>query len=74
MSENLHQFSEFVSCFFLLQILIVTLRAAFPNVIRFCCCAAAIYFGYCFCGWIVLGPYHTKVHTLCCSFTQKQVT
>lgn len=43
------------------QILIVTLRAAFPNVIRFCCCAAAIYMGYCFCGWIVLGPYHTKV-------------
>lgn len=47
--------------FFFAQILIVTLRAAFPNVIRFCCCAAAIYLGYCFCGWIVLGPYHTKV-------------
>lgn len=46
---------------FPLQILIVTLRAAFPNVIRFCCCAAAIYMGYCFCGWIVLGPYHAKV-------------
>lgn len=43
------------------QILIVTLRAAFPNVIRFSCCAAAIYMGYCFCGWIVLGPYHVKV-------------
>uniref|UniRef100_A0A3P8TNW3 Mucolipin TRP cation channel 1 n=1 Tax=Amphiprion percula TaxID=161767 RepID=A0A3P8TNW3_AMPPE len=28
---------------------------------RFCCCAAAIYLGYCFCGWIVLGPYHAKV-------------
>ncbi|XP_051904747.1 mucolipin-1-like isoform X2 [Hippocampus zosterae] len=46
------------------QILIVTLRAAFPNVIRFCCCAAAIYLGYCFCGWIVLGPYHTKFRSL----------
>ncbi|XP_037545273.1 mucolipin-1b [Nematolebias whitei] len=46
------------------NILIVTLRAAFPNVIRFCCCAAAIYFGYCFCGWIVLGPYHTKFRSL----------
>lgn len=43
------------------QILIVTLRAAFPNVIRFCCCVAVIYLGYCFCGWIVLGPYHVKV-------------
>ncbi|XP_028266893.1 mucolipin-1b [Parambassis ranga] len=46
------------------NILIVTLRAAFPNVIRFCCCAAAIYLGYCFCGWIVLGPYHTKFRSL----------
>ncbi|XP_057673407.1 mucolipin-1-like [Corythoichthys intestinalis] len=46
------------------NILIVTLRAAFPNVIRFCCCAAAIYLGYCFCGWIVLGPYHSKFHSL----------
>ncbi|XP_043989936.1 mucolipin-3 isoform X2 [Gambusia affinis] len=45
------------------QILILTLRAAFPNVIRFCCCAAMIYLGYCFCGWIVLGPYHDKFRT-----------
>lgn len=43
------------------QLLILTLRAALPNVIRFCCCAAMIYLGYCFCGWIVLGPYHAKV-------------
>lgn len=43
------------------QILIVTLRAALPSVIRFCCCVAVIYLGYCFCGWIVLGPYHVKV-------------
>lgn len=47
--------------FFLHQILIVTLRVALPNVIRFCCCVAVIYLGYCFCGWIVLGPYHVKV-------------
>ncbi|KAJ8251667.1 hypothetical protein GJAV_G00223820 [Gymnothorax javanicus] len=46
------------------NILIVTLRAAFPNVIRFCCCASAIYMGYCFCGWIVLGPYHDKFRSL----------
>ncbi|KAK7175479.1 hypothetical protein R3I93_002404 [Phoxinus phoxinus] len=46
------------------NILIVTLRAAFPSVIRFCCCAAAIYMGYCFCGWIVLGPYHAKFRSL----------
>ncbi|TNN83715.1 Mucolipin-1 [Liparis tanakae] len=46
------------------NILIVTLRAAFPNVIRFCCCVAVIYLGYCFCGWIVLGPYHVKFRSL----------
>uniref|UniRef100_A0A3Q3KKA7 Uncharacterized protein n=1 Tax=Monopterus albus TaxID=43700 RepID=A0A3Q3KKA7_MONAL len=45
------------------NILILTLRAAFPNVVRFCCCAAMIYLGYCFCGWIVLGPYHDKFRT-----------
>ncbi|NWR40558.1 MCLN1 protein, partial [Tachuris rubrigastra] len=46
------------------QILIVTLRVALPNVIRFCCCVAVIYLGYCFCGWIVLGPYHVKFRSL----------
>ncbi|XP_041646932.1 mucolipin-3 isoform X2 [Cheilinus undulatus] len=46
------------------NILILTLRAAFPNVIRFICCAAIIYISYCFCGWIVLGPYHEKFRTL----------
>ncbi|XP_029004355.1 mucolipin-3 [Betta splendens] len=46
------------------NILIVTLRAAFPNVIRFLCCAGIIYLSYCFCGWIVLGPYHEKFRTL----------
>ncbi|KAI3368171.1 hypothetical protein L3Q82_007897 [Scortum barcoo] len=46
------------------QILILTLRAAFPNVIRFICCAGIIYLSYCFCGWIVLGPYHEKFRTL----------
>ncbi|KAG8441247.1 hypothetical protein GDO86_006836 [Hymenochirus boettgeri] len=42
------------------NILIITLRVALPNVIRFCVCVAVIYLGYCFCGWIVLGPYHVK--------------
>ncbi|XP_054464102.1 mucolipin-1b [Anoplopoma fimbria] len=55
---------RYLSFFQKYNILIVTLRAAFPNVIRFCCCAAAIYMGYCFCGWIVLGPYHTKFRSL----------
>ncbi|KAF1379093.1 hypothetical protein PFLUV_G00172490 [Perca fluviatilis] len=55
---------RYLSFFQKYNILIVTLSAAFPNVIRFCCCAAAIYLGYCFCGWIVLGPYHTKFRSL----------
>ncbi|XP_031950568.1 mucolipin-1-like [Corvus moneduloides] len=46
------------------QILIVTLRAALPSVMRFCCCVAVIYLGYCFCGWIVLGPHHVKFRSL----------
>lgn len=39
------------------------MKAAFPKVLRFCCCAGMIYLGYTFCGWIVLGPYHEKVTT-----------
>ncbi|XP_031231619.1 mucolipin-3 [Mastomys coucha] len=46
------------------NLLILTLQAALPNVMRFCCCAAMIYLGYCFCGWIVLGPYHEKFRSL----------
>ncbi|XP_039626368.1 mucolipin-1a [Polypterus senegalus] len=55
---------RYLSFFQKYNILIITLRAAFPNVIRFCCCAAVIYLGYCFCGWIVLGPYHVKFRSL----------
>lgn len=46
------------------QVLILTMKAAFPKVLRFCCCAGMIYLGYTFCGWIVLGPYHEKVTLL----------
>uniref|UniRef100_A0AAY4C043 Polycystin cation channel PKD1/PKD2 domain-containing protein n=1 Tax=Denticeps clupeoides TaxID=299321 RepID=A0AAY4C043_9TELE len=55
---------RYLSFFQKYNILIITLRAAFPNVIRFCCCVAVIYLGYCFCGWIVLGPYHVKFRSL----------
>ncbi|EDO42542.1 predicted protein, partial [Nematostella vectensis] len=46
------------------NILLVTLRASAPSVLRFCVCAALLYFGFMFCGWIVLGPYHPKFRTL----------
>ncbi|XP_038649346.1 mucolipin-3-like [Scyliorhinus canicula] len=42
------------------NVLILTMRGALPKVLRFCCCAGMIYLGYMFCGWIVLGPYHSK--------------
>ncbi|XP_045691418.1 mucolipin-3 isoform X1 [Phyllostomus hastatus] len=55
---------RYLSFFQKYNLLILTLQAALPNVMRFCCCAAMIYFGYCFCGWIVLGPYHEKFRSL----------
>uniref|UniRef100_A0A8C5WNE9 Mucolipin TRP cation channel 2 n=1 Tax=Laticauda laticaudata TaxID=8630 RepID=A0A8C5WNE9_LATLA len=42
------------------NVLILTMQASLPKVLRFCCCAGMIYLGYTFCGWIVLGPYHEK--------------
>ncbi|XP_028817596.1 mucolipin-2 isoform X2 [Denticeps clupeoides] len=46
------------------NVLVLTMKAAFPKVLRFCCCAGMIYLGYTFCGWIVLGPYHDKFEDL----------
>ncbi|KAM7100069.1 mucolipin-2 isoform 2-T5 [Molossus nigricans] len=42
------------------NVLILTMQASLPKVLRFCACAGMIYLGYTFCGWIVLGPYHNK--------------
>jgi Polycystin cation channel len=44
--------------------LILTLKGALPNVVRFMICAGIVYLGYTFCGWVVLGPYHYKFKTL----------
>ncbi|KFO28044.1 Mucolipin-2 [Fukomys damarensis] len=46
------------------KVLILTMRASLPKVLRFCACAGMIYLGYTFCGWIVLGPYHEKFENL----------
>ena len=40
--------------------MLVTLKVAFPQVVRFLVCAGIIYFGFTFCGWVVFGPYHEK--------------
>uniref|UniRef100_A0A287AMC5 Mucolipin TRP cation channel 1 n=1 Tax=Sus scrofa TaxID=9823 RepID=A0A287AMC5_PIG len=55
---------RYLTFFHKYNILIATLRVALPSVMRFCCCVAVIYLGYCFCGWIVLGPYHVKFRSL----------
>ncbi|KAJ3599660.1 hypothetical protein NHX12_033616 [Muraenolepis orangiensis] len=46
------------------NVLILTMTAALPKVLRFCCCAGMMYLGFTFCGWIVLGPYHEKFESL----------
>lgn len=54
---------RYLSFFQKYYILILTLKAALPNVIRFSICAVMIYLSYCFCGWIVLGPHHENFRT-----------
>jgi len=44
--------------------LVLTLKLALPHVMRFMVCASILYFGFMFCGWIVLGPYHRKFRSL----------
>ena len=44
--------------------LLVTLKVAFPSIIRFICCVGFIYMGFVICGWIVFGPYHEKFSSL----------
>ena len=41
--------------------LLRTLRAAAPNVMRFIVCTGILYIAFLLCGWLVLGPYHPKV-------------
>lgn len=44
--------------------LILTLKGSLPNVARFALCAAFVYAGYLFCGWLVFAPYHFKFRSL----------
>lgn len=46
------------------NILILTMKRAIPNVLRFTLCCVLLYAGFCFCGWVVLGPYHIKFRSL----------
>lgn len=46
------------------NLLIVTLKHSFSRVFRFLVCVFVLYSGFCFSGWIILGPYHYKFETL----------
>jgi mucolipin 3 len=46
------------------NVLILTLKKATPNVLRFLLCASVFYLGFIFCGWVVLGPYHIKFRSI----------
>ena len=52
---------EFTIPFLPHQILLLTLRLSLPSVLRFSVCAGILYIAFMFLGWLVLGPYHTKV-------------
>lgn len=62
----------FVNCIFF-QVVILTLKRAFPKMARFLLCTLIIYAGFVFCGWLVLGPFHIKVR-LKLRFSQKLAT
>ncbi|KAK7078325.1 Mucolipin-2 [Halocaridina rubra] len=42
------------------NVLILTVKKCFPNVLRFSICILMVFAGYSLCGWLVLGPYHLK--------------
>lgn len=46
------------------NVIIITIRQAMPNIVRFTVCVSIMYFGFVFCGWVVLGPYQFKFNTL----------
>ena len=46
------------------NVIMLTVRQAIPNIIRFTVCLSIMYLGFVFCGWVVLGPYQFKFSTL----------
>ncbi|CAM1306042.1 MCOLN2 (predicted) [Pycnogonum litorale] len=50
------------------NILILTLKKALPDVLRYLLCVVFIFMGFAICGWLVLGPYHYKFRTLLRTF------
>ncbi|XP_023347695.1 mucolipin-3 [Eurytemora carolleeae] len=46
------------------NVLILTMKGAAPNMLRFLICASFIYIGFVFAGWVILGPYHFKFESI----------
>ncbi|CAF3175046.1 unnamed protein product, partial [Rotaria sp. Silwood2] len=59
---------RYLSFFPKYNLLFVTVQKTLPLILRFLLCALIIYCGFMFCGWIVLGPYHTKFRTISTTF------
>lgn len=55
---------RYLSFFDKYNVIMLTLRQALPNLIRFGICVSIMYLGFVFCGWVVLGPYQFKFYTL----------
>lgn len=55
---------RYIGFFQQFNILIVTLKKAFPNMMRFLACCILLYIGFVICGWVVLGPYHIKFRNM----------
>ncbi|VDD87722.1 unnamed protein product [Enterobius vermicularis] len=46
------------------NVLILTMKKALPNILRFMSCAAVLYAGFLVAGWVIIGPYSLKFRTL----------
>jgi mucolipin len=46
------------------NVLILTMKGAAPNILRFLLCAGLLYAGFALAGWLILGPYHYKFSSL----------
>ncbi|KAL3868784.1 hypothetical protein ACJMK2_041545 [Sinanodonta woodiana] len=55
---------RYIGFFKTFNIVILTLKRAAPNMVRFLVCALILYAGFMFCGWVVIGPYHIKFKSL----------
>uniref|UniRef100_A0AC34FF61 Polycystin cation channel PKD1/PKD2 domain-containing protein n=1 Tax=Panagrolaimus sp. ES5 TaxID=591445 RepID=A0AC34FF61_9BILA len=46
------------------NVLMLTLKKALPNILRFMVCTVILYLGFLLAGWVIIGPYSIKFRTL----------